>query len=594
MPGEDEPSEDKPLGGVRLEAGFGEGRSTPQSARPPAELAFRLLIVGDFGGRGDGRLRDISGEDISSLLASFGAVVEMEAPNRLGSRPPALAVRLPIASIRDLDPRTIGARIPQIAKAEQLSAAFANSRSAADLGPLANDPGLDRVVAALESEGPRSRLASPATLSDLASAGATDGDDSVDRLLGMIELPTSAAQPDVAKAAVSAFVSSLAKTPQAGSVPEAVGQLLAEQARDISTHASWLGVEAAWRSLRLILAARASRGATRIELCEVRRPAIADLLQSEAFEDAVAGAPHGPLLGAILVLGAFGRSDKDFDELDRLAQAAEKLETPVIVSLNRDFFGAPPESVAVMDNPGALLEGPGYAAWRGLRGRDESRLLFGAWNDVVLRPGAGDASPLWGEPGAVIAAQILRSLARTGWPTEIIGAEAALGGLEVAEVEIRAGRRTAIPLRALIDPGVARDLGREGIICLACRPDRDCAWLTRAPSMHRQGATAEQADQKVMENFDSLPFRFVSTCFENLLRRHAETLSAQDSDDAVAGTISRLVEDVLLTTGAGASAHATPVAPSREDDESSRRFELSIRLGEAVMSGFRFSFEIAL
>jgi hypothetical protein len=581
------PNEDRPHGGVHLDAGFAGGPRVPQPASVSADVAFRLLIVGDFGGSGDGRLVDVSGDDLTTLLASFGAVVEVDAPNRLGSVPPALAVRLPITSVRDLDPKTIPARIPEIVEAERLKDRFQDMRSA-DLPHLPAPPSLDHVFAALESARAASLRPSPATPGGGASASVDSDDGSIDRLLDMIDAPTPAARPDIAKAAISAFVSSSGRAQKPASAPQAAAQLLVRQAQDVSTHPRWLGLEASWRSLRLILAARNSRGATRIELCDMRRAAMADCVESEAFGEAAAGLQ----LKAILVLGAFGPSVKDLDALDRLARAAEGLAIPMIVSLDKDFFGAPPESVAIMDNPGALLEGQGYASWRGLRGRNESRWLFACWNDFVLRSDATSAPVLWGEPGAIVAAQILRSLTRTGWPTEIVGVETALGGLEVVEVEMRVGRHSAIPLRALIDPGVARDLGREGIICLACRSDRDRAWLVRAPHLRAHGATLE-ADREAMENFDSLPFQFVSTYFENLLRGAAANLRGSD-DAQVCASISRLVNDALAATGPGASAHARPAAHSAQDDDSARRFEVSVQLGRSVMGGFAFSFDVAL
>lgn len=581
-------NENKPNGGVRLDAVFGDRPGVAQSPNASADVAFGLLIVGDFGGPGDGRLTDVSGDDLATVLASFGAAVELEAPNRLGSTPPALAIRLPIASVRDLDPRTLGARIPEIVNAQRLIKTFQDKRANADLGPLASHPAFDRVVAALQSAPPPSLRQSSAAPGGAPPATGDDG--SIDRLLGMIDAPTPDARTDVAKATISSFVSSLGKSDQPASIPQAAAKLLDWQARDVSEHPAWLRVEMAWRSLQAIFAARGSRNATRIELCEVRRSSLVETMAGEAFSDAV----DGMQLKAILVLGAFGRSVKDLNDLDRLAQIAEGLATPTIVSLDADFFGAAPSSVAAMDNPGALLEGPGYAAWRGLRGRDESQSLFACWNDFVLRPDTTAAPSLWGEPGVIVAAQILRSLARTGWPTEILGAETALGGLEVVEVETRPGRCSALPLRALIDPGVARDLGRDGVICLVCRPDRDQAWLTRAPSLHAHGATPE-ADRRVMEQFDSLPFRFVSSYFESFFGANAANLAPSGADDAqIAASISRLANDALIATGPGAAADVTPRVRSAEDDESARCFDVSIRLGQGVMGGLEFSFDLTL
>ena len=574
------PNEDNPKGGVHLNWGFGEARGHSPAARREADVPFELLIVGDFGGARDGRVRDISSEDFQSLLASFGAAVTMAVPNRLGSTPPALAVNLPIASMRDLDPKAAGARIPEIVAAQKLAAAFAEGRSA-DFETLAADRKLDLVVTALRRTAPaKSASAAP------ASPPATVDDGALDRLLGMIDMPGEPARPDPAKAAVAAFISAQAKpqAPAATGSASAIEALVLAQIREAVADPAWLGIEAAWRSLRLIFTARGQRAASRLSLCDVERDALVTAMESDAFAEALAEAPP---MRAILVLGAFARSPKDLDELDRVALVAERLATPAIVSLAADFLGAPPQDVAAMDDPAALLEAPGYAAWRGLRSRVESRSLLAAWNDFVLRPNAGEAPVLWGEPGIIVAAQILRSLVRTGWPTEILGAESALGGLDVVETTV-GGRAAAIPLRAAPDLTRARDLAEEGLACLMARPDRDQVWLTRAPCLYAQGRAAE-TDRKAMEILNSLPFGFVSAYFEHLLRAESALFAKDRSDEQAADALQTLLNDVLLTTGQGGAARVESF-----EEEGRRRFEATIRLGGAVLGGFDFSFDFAL
>ena len=583
-------SEDRPQGGVHLNAGFGGGPLPAKPSVAAADVAFTLTIVGDFGGIGDGRFADLSASDLPSFMASFGAVLELEVANRLGSAPPALAVRLPIASIRDLDPRTIAKRVPEIAEAERLVGAARHGKSAGDFAALAR-AGLDHVAALLQPA-PAQAWRSP------SPQPVADDDHSLDRLLDMVDLSPPAAEADMAdtgvadmgKAAVSAFVSQLAKPenkPEKRSAPasEAANQLLAEQANEIAAHPAWLAAEAAWRSLQTILAARGGRHATHIQVCDVRRQAVADLLGSAAFADHLAD----EALHAILVLGAYDRSDRELEELDRLAVAAESLATPVIVSLDKDFLGTAPDAVAGMDNPAALLDGRGYEAWRGLRGRDESRWIFAAWNDFVLRPESAGAPGLWGEPGVIVAAQVLRSLARAGWPTEVLGAETALGGLEIAEASARGGRKVAIPLRCLMDIGVARDLAYAGVIALVCRADRDQAWLTRASSLFADGAGAMSEQAKAMESLGGLPFRFISAYFETLLSAIVRSLRAEG---VTAAGIAQRLDDTLLATGSGASAHVTAAEPDPDDE--GQRFEVSIRLGQSVMGGFAFSLDMGL
>src|SRR5262249_30781759 len=156
-----------------------------------------------------------------------------------------------------------------------------------------------------------------------------------------------------------------------------------------------------------------------------------------------------------------------------------------------------------------------------------------------------------------------RSLARLDWPTDIVGAESAIDGLDVAETETHGGREVAIPLRALVSADSARIFAHEGIACLVCRPDRDQAWFVRTPSLHGLSAMAE-ADRKIMESFNSLPFRFVSAYFENLLRNNSALFAGTRSSNEAAAAIAQLLDDVLMTTGPGASARVVPTGETAE------------------------------
>ncbi|WP_208948268.1 type VI secretion system contractile sheath domain-containing protein [Segnochrobactrum spirostomi] len=575
----DEPT---PQGGLHLSMAFGT-RADAAPLRMPADLPFKLVIVGDFGGAAaDGRPRDISAEDFAAVIAAIRPRVALEVANHLGGTPAALVVTVPVAAPRDLDPATLAARIPLIAEAGAavVAARAGQSLAATDrerfAGLLADADGSAAVPRATQH---------PALPVSAPSAPQPD-DGALDRLLDLIDLPdapSAAAPSNPARAAVSAFIASTgqARAPKAA-VPRGGTARIAAQVRAIADHPDWQAREAAWRSLRLLMTARERRPASHLFLCDVARDAVPDLLRSHAFTDALADQPE---LTAILVLSPYGAAARDLEALGRLAAAADRLATPVIVSLAADFFGTDPAEVAALDAPITLLDGPTFAAWRGLRERDESGFLFAAWNDVLLRAGNDDASALWGPAGVVVAAQVLRSLVRTGWPTEVAGPGAAVGGFDVAECRLRGGRTVAIPVRALATPDLARDLADAGIICLAGRPDHDEVFIVRAAAVHGPAAVTEET-RKVFRGFNSLPFRFVSAVLEDALQANRDVFAAASTPEKTADAMRAVLHDMLLPTGAGASATVTAEA----DD----RYEVSIRLGDGIMNGFAFSFEIAL
>lgn len=570
--------EDRPQGGVHLNAGFGG-----LQAVAPREVAsvprFELLILGAFGG--ECGLSDLSRKDIASVLTAHGASVRFDVPNHLGSEPPALAIDLPIRSLRDLDPKTIASRVPEIVQAEAIAAQVARSRSLAGLDAEAMGPRFDKLTAAL----PRQLLTPPTA----SPAPATAEDNSLDGLLSLVDVPGAPKQADPASAAISAFLSSTRGSQSApATAPTARPEAIARQIDAIAAHPAWLATEAAWRGLKLVLSARGRGTRPSLKLWDTGRDSLTEALANDAFIAALAENAEESRWGAILVIGAFGTSAGDLEALRHLALLGYARQTPVIVSLTADFFGRPANEVAAMDNPAALLDGPAHAAWRGLRDRPESQFLFAAWNDVVLRAGEDGAAPLWGDAGLIVAAQILASLSRVGWPTEILGNQNPVEGLDVAEIAVRGGKTIALPLRAPLDGGVARDLARDGLIALVGRADREQAWLVRAAAVHQYGAVTDEM-KAAMESFAGLPFRFVSSLLESVSRELVETLPRGASAGDAALLIEQALADLLQTTGQGASVAGAPAASS---GEAARVFEVSVNLGRDVMGGFGFSFDI--
>lgn len=570
-------NDDRPQGGVQVNAGFGGLRAQPRAIG--ALPRFELVIAGDFGGPRKQAMIDVSGEDIAAILAGFGARIGFDVPNRLGTEPPALAVDLPLRSLRDLDPKSLAARVPEIARAQEIAANFARTRT---LDEAAKSPRFALLAEELLRQLP------PAREIDAPTRTAPADDGSLDRLLGMVEMPAAPTPADKAQSALSAFIGSNARRDATPVTAGALPALIAQQAQDVAAHPAWHRAEAGWRGLRLILSACGREAKPGLRLWDVAAEDLADSVAGEGFAQALHEDREGPRWGAILVLGAHAATAKDLAALKRLAAAGEALGTPVIVSLAPDFFGRPPQEVAAMDNPAALLDGPAHAAWRGLRSAPESRWLFACWNDLVLRAGEDGEAPLFGEAGLVVAAQIAASLGRSGWPTEILGGENPLEGLDLAEVPARAGRTAAIPLRASIDPGVARDLAGHGLICPVCRADRDQAWLVHAASAHDFGKVWEE-ERAAMEGFAGLAFRFVSALLEGVCDAALAALPRGLAAGEAAAAIAQALRDALDGSGPGAAVEVTPQQP---EGEAERAFEVAVTLGRNVMGGFAFAFEI--
>jgi len=553
-------------GGVRVVGGFG---ALPVSDHQPvaAPGAFRLAIIGDFGGDGTGLPHSLTHDDLNALPGRLGVNIKAVVPNRLGSASPSIGVTIPIGTLRDLDPIAATGHVPEIAAAE----AFLTHRDPRG----ATSAAIDKVTALVQRP-----ISQP--VGGILQPSAED-DDAISRLLSIVDTPTA---PADGRQAVSALMSAVVgnKTSESRAFPDLpeARALIDAQRRDIVTHPAWIAVEAAWRGLKVLLSALDARMPVAIEIRDVRRGELAQQLPAILAESNETFAPG---LGAAVVLGAFGSSPADLDQLDQLAAAAEMGGVPVMLSLSADFFGAEPQRVARMDHPGALLEGPAYNGWRGLRQRDESQWLTALWNDVLLREETNVAPALWGEPAIMAAALLLRSVARTGWPSEILGPDAAITGLEVATTDIGGGRTAASPLRALITYDAARSLAQSGVAALAARPDRDHVFLVSAPTLfdasHSGHANSDEAGRTT-----SLPYHLVTARFQQTLAGLLAGVTTFDPE-TLATRVEHLLRELLLSTGPGATADVQVI-----DEPAGAALHVSVHFGRNVLDGVGLDFQI--
>lgn len=556
-------------GGVHVIGGFGSG-AVPRTL--PDLPGHRLLIIGAFGGRGDGVPIPVEHATLMGLPERLGVTIAADIPNRLGGSAPALAIRIPIKTLRDLDPRRVAELVPVFADAEALLSGKASA---------AGDP--DHL-----SELRRLMRASPApeaapTTSAPPSPSPPPGDDAVDRILGMVDAgPAHAAEP--ARAAVSAFVSAISASSRAAATAgaeSAASELLSRQKHDLLGHDAWLMVEARWRGLKLLMASVDARARIAVEVVDTARASMAELLAGR-IKQAVETADAAPV-AAIVVLGAFGSSPRELDELDRIALAGADLGVPLLVSLDADVFGIDPHRVGLMDEPAALLDSPAFNAWRGLRSRPEGQAVAAFWNDVLLRLPEADAPALLGEPALIAASLIARSIATTGWPSEILASSGAIGGLDVMEVPASGGRPVAIPLRSHVNPDAARNLARAGVGVLVSRPDRDQAFLIEAPMVGEPAASEEDRQARRF----GLGIALGRARLANLLEGAVPGLVAGRSMEDAAVMAQQWLEALLSSTGQGHRVRVT--APP-----GTRTLDIALEFGRDVMAGYALALEIGI
>jgi type VI secretion system protein ImpB len=134
-------------------------KSSTGDAREEVELPLKLLAIGDFTGRADGRAIEerkpvqIDKDSFDEVLREHHVAIDLSVPNRLGGEG-ELAVHLELRSMKDFEPESIARSVPEMRKLlalrEQLTALK---------GPLGNVPAFRKKLAALlESDDARRAL----------------------------------------------------------------------------------------------------------------------------------------------------------------------------------------------------------------------------------------------------------------------------------------------------------------------------------------------------------------------------------------------------------------------------------------------------
>jgi len=283
-------------------------------------------------------------------------------------------------------------------------------------------------------------------------------------------------------------------------------------------------------------------------------------------------------LGLVIIPFAIENHPADLEQLQLLGEAAGELQVPVLVSASPAFFQLDSGSEAsAMPYPGSLLSQPEYDKWNALRDKDASRWLTVCFNRFLLR--------LWGDPVWILASLATASFARCGWPTEITGMDS--GQQEDLPLQHLAGpdeQEMQIPLEALLSGQLAEDLAGSGFTPLICKPNRDSAYVLRAPMLHRPEAYDDAAATAASRAMTHLPYQLLANRISeavasNLPRLRAASLSANDLGNA----IGQLLQQLVATTGA--SAGVAVEVQTAADESGKRQVDLVIHTGEKVLNG---------
>lgn len=431
---------------------------------PLASRDFRILVLGDFGGRGasapltNDLPRRVDRDDLDAHIARI-------AP-RLRVAIDGAQVDLAFASLDDFHPDRLAARLTTLEQARE------SETHPVPAAPTATPP-----------------RAAPLDLSRAVSGGSLLDDmleDTVEPSAGASA--TSARAPGATRAQrsdeLSAFVERAVAPHLIRTDAEAEARAterkgeLAELLRRVLHDPAVQALEATWRALDLLARRLDTDGALHLFMLDVSRDQIATALERLAGRR---GAAEPESWAIAVALHAFPDADAGADALAHIAMAARQLDTPIVAAAPISFAGV--ESLAQLDDDDHRPLPP-PEVFSLIRRSQESRSLGLTFPRVLLRQPYGRENPcdtiefeemddpeqhehyLWGSGAALVALLVGEAFTERGWA---IGGRLLLDVGSLPYVTFKRGPETIAKSCAemIMSERIARHLLSRGLMPIA-------------------------------------------------------------------------------------------------------------------------------
>jgi type VI secretion system protein ImpC len=455
------------------------------------DASFRILVLGDFGGRGSRgehapeeltrrRLHRVDRDEFEGLFAKLGVAV------RLTTSPDAVPVDLPLRSLDELHPDRLLETVAAFGELRALRRRLNDPRSFAD---AARELGAGAAPApAAPTPTTDDLLGAALAATDAGNAARGRGAELVDALLRELVVPHVSPAPDPRRDELLA------------AVDRATGALLRTLLRQPAVRA----LECVWRGLELLLRRLDTDAAVHLELLDLTRAELRAALLDEPLAGGfgrrlVEGSRHTP--GAepwsLLVLAeSFDATPDDARFLARLGELAMALGAPLVAAGNAALVGCGAgEPPAEPDAWNVHPDGETQTVWQALRASPCAGWLALTWPRLLLRLPYGarggsveglafeelaDADDhegyLWGSGAFAVAVHLGSEHERLG---EDLRADACVELAELpAHVRERDGETTLQPCAELVlTERAAERVRAAGLLPLRAMKGRDAVQL---------------------------------------------------------------------------------------------------------------------
>lgn len=552
------------------------GQPLAEPAKPSVQLPLRLLLVSDLAPNetvadwsDSPRLVSVDKNSFSGLLQQLAPSLSIEVPNKITDSPTVLDVDLAFTGMEDFHPEHVIRQVPALAQLFE-TRALVNGLKLGDLEPDAfrtriRKTGVDEEWAEQLCQ----ILTAPEqpTRSPSARPRKPTSDDTVDRLLGMVDLGGNDEKEQQAPDRASGrggFMGTLVEavtgaTGDRHHVERSIAdvlladldEIIGSQVNAVLGHPSFRRLEAAWRGLKMLVDRTDFRKNIRLDVLAASREALSEALYFQVLLPEHNDDPDRPPLSAVFLDYSFGNGNDDITLLEDIAETGASLQVPIIASADASFFGvAEPVGLNRIPSLGQHLQGPQYISWNKLREKDEAKHLALVVPPFLLRDAYGAEHPLetfsfeetgqlWGGGALAAAAVIAGSFARTGWPTHLHGN----GDNRVEGLPVWKTGGGYIPLAAMLPERKQAELSDAGFVVLGCRPNSDQAFVTHAPTVRRAGSYESVDVTDELRTHLSLPSQlFVARAAQFLLAFQSGITQGANIEHVKSELSSRLIK----------------------------------------------------
>lgn len=586
---------------------FGIEKEHQQRERP-----HRIVVVGEFSGADrDHKPVKVDKYNFDDVIQAYGGQLLFEPPNRIGAGQSKLVVDIDVTQLNDFTPAGLIRQVPELRRAvrfrDSLNDLARNKLSFSDFeeelsvfsGFSAFAEPLRLVKGAFEDSTRKQTASAPPA--PRAPRQENDSGD-LSRLLDMVDTGAPSASPQMEALERSireiGSANSHESTPQAMQRAIALTERVIEQQLDLLLHHPVIQKrEAMWRGLKFLVDHVDSSADVEVELLDAPQGQATQAIEKWVVEPELHGRTQESLT-LVVALYEIDNNPTDLDWLQALAAHAEALQVPLVTAASHRFFGLE-EGGSLGDLPylGNFLDTPEYDQWNSLRDKESARWLAVAVNPFLLRLGyqgkerksAGfretvqrEDELLWGNPAWLLATLVAQSLAKYHWPTEITGLKnGSIGNLHVHETTTKNGRETQIPLRALLSEQLIEDLAEAGFMALACQPDRDDAYLFRAPCVHRPRFYQDPEVYQASRLMSKLPYQLLTASVVDAVLRHRNALPGGASPEETARSYEQMLRSLVARTGQGSGV----TTGLEQGPQGGRLLTLNIATGRDILNG---------